>query len=602
METFSHSFQRDTTLATALLAVLFFLAPFYPQQTNAGFAFFFQSILYLLFTLVVLRQGWQPVLAAIHVTPLGWPILAGLLWVGIGLFYTPDLYQAKAKLALLLSITLLFFLFQTLTLTIKERGVLLTALAGGGLAAALHAIYSQWIGHGELIESIRTTAIYSETMREEMIRTLEANRAMGNFGNPNHLAGWLVLSLWPLWVLMHHTERQWQRALLGLVALPILYAIYQTYSRSGLVVLLFSVGLATTFALWLQGKTRWLKRLFGAGALLLLIGVPLFLWLVPPSFLGGRLLTTSTLVARLHFFRGGWLIFWDHLWLGVGPEGFEGYYSQFIRPGDLESKYVHNVFLEAMLEGGLVGLALLLWLLVALARHIRNGWRQTRGPIPLAAGGAAVGLLLFSLIDFHNNLLEMYLVPLCLAGNLRPNLRSMPSWLPLKQLGWGIGLVLIGCWLSLVACRYYNKTEASLAYALLLEEKWYDARTCYQRAVWFDRTDADAWNGLARVWQRIPLPEAQEKALDCYRQAIQWLPRSASFRADYANALFRLGYPVEAITAMREAQRLFPSRAAHYEQMAEYYRALGDEASANQETKKAEQLKQAEQERRESEG
>jgi O-antigen ligase len=595
----SQLYPRDIRWIVITLAVLFVCAPLFPQRTSHGYSFLFQSMLYLFMAFVVLRIGWHAVLSFLCAVPLFFPGVTILAFYALSLFYAPDPYTAKAKLALLLAVFLLYCVSCLVTIDKSQRMALLLAFAVSGCFAALYALYRQWAGHGELIESLQTFHLYSDEMRNEMIRTLEANRAIGHFGNPNHLAGFLVLSLWPLWLLLKESRCLWRGGLLSVMAVLILFAIYQTFSRSGLLVLLCTVLLFFLYELLAREKWRWLCRTFWIGLLLAIIGVPLFLMAAPGDFLGGRLLTTSTIVARLHFFRGGLLIMREHPVLGTGPESFATSYCEHIRPADLEAKYVHNLFLEAGVEGGIVGVILLMWLLIAVPKFLlQRWWVDHQNRLLIFAGlGSLIGLLLFSLIDFHNNLIEMYLVPVFLLGQIRPGFPNKPfqiQWI--RLLGYSLGILLFVTWILLVFCRYYNKTEGETAYALFLENKLGQAKVLYERALFFDHTDSDSWIGLARIWQKNPPLSAQQKALDCFGRAVKFSPRRASHRADYADALFRLGYHQEAIQQMHRAQDLFPSRPAYHEQLGGMLDALGRKDEARAWLEKARKLKTSKEE------
>ncbi|MBD3265341.1 hypothetical protein GF373_01615 [bacterium] len=591
--------QRDRWIVAGLLALLFFLTPLYPQKVHYGFAFFFTSIIYLLVCILAYRVGWPFIGRALRASPFFLPGLLMLTWYLLGIFYAPEIHAAKAKFGMLFTIALLFGFFSLFPLKSNQTTLLLWSLVLGGFAAACQALYSQAVGHGALIESLHNHAIYSDTMREEMIKTLEANRAMGRFGNPNHLAGYLVLSLWPLWLLFKRTHIAWQKAFLCLFAVIMIFATYQTFSRSGVLVLLFSIFLFCAFEFLARGKGKLLRNILVAGCLLAVIAVPLFLLAAPSDFLGGRLTTTSTLVARWHFFRGALLIIQTHPWIGTGPESFEAYYSQYLRPGDMEAKYTHNLFLEAMVDGGIVNLMLSSWLIGILFFYLYHKWRKKpeHNLHTYAAAGAAAGFLLFSQIDFHYNLIEMYLIPIILLGLLVRQIPSTSSPHKSKLSPW-LSLLLLLLWVGLVLSPFYNKTNKDLADSLMLEEKWYQARLCYDHAVTYDPTDADSWNGLGQTWQKIPTAAAQHKALAYFRQAVWWAPRSAALHADLAGQLFALGYTRQAVEEMRTAQTLFPARPQYYETMAAFYRQLGETEKAEEQQARADSIKQTMKERK----
>ncbi len=174
---------------------------------------------------------------------------------------------------------------------------------------------------------------------------------------------------------------------------------------------LLPVGLAV--AIW--GNTRWRRRLYGAGALLLgtvvlltfsrgalLLGVPAAILvlavrrgrkataLVLGALTGGLLLAVAVLgVARLgelanpgqgtaflrvSLWRSAWDMIRDHPWLGVGPDNFLYYYGDYIRAGaevDRWLSHPHNLVLDFWVRLGIGGVLL-------LAALVGRCWRDLR--------------------------------------------------------------------------------------------------------------------------------------------------------------------------------------------------------------------------------
>ncbi|MBN2327518.1 MAG: O-antigen ligase family protein [Candidatus Omnitrophica bacterium] len=582
---------HDLWALPGLLAVLFVLAPMFPQNVYPGFAFFFRSSVFLLFGLTAYRLGAERVMGALRAHPLTLPAVASLLLLFLTFSYTPSLYHAKGSASLALGVWVLYLLTWTGPFSGRREKILLWSLVLGGVLAAVHGLYIQWMGPADLIESLKTSANYPGDMREEMIRSLEANRAMGRFGNPNQLAGCLVLSLWPLWALWKREDKTLSRVILGAGALVLAWGVYRTFSRSGLLVFLISLSLLAGFECYNRGwRFSWKQILAVFGALLILLLIVILA--APGGALGGRLLTVSTIVARLHFFRGAVRIIARHPWFGVGSEGFESFYCAELRPGDLESRYVHNAFLESAVEGGMIGAFFFLWMLFAVLFYLRRQWRISpeRRIEVFAAFGAFISLFLLSMVDFHNRLLEMWLVPVFLVGAIHtpipvPSALRRPRWAAAA-----LTIILVSAWILLIFCRYWNEYSRMDGRYLAMDNQKFAARQAYERAVWFDRTDADSWRWIGLFWAEIPNPSAQMRRLECLRQAVRWAPRRASIRADYAEALFALGYTEHALEEILHAQRLFPVRPIYYERAAAFYRFLNQKEQAENQQQKAVQL------------
>ncbi|MGC9329477.1 MAG: O-antigen ligase family protein, partial [Candidatus Hinthialibacter sp.] len=560
----------------------------FPQNVYPGFSFLFRSLAFLLFGLTAYRLGAGRMIGTLYAHPLIPPSAALLLLVFLTFFYTPSLYHAKGSASLALSVWVLYLLIVSGPFSKRPMKILLWSLVLGGLLAAVHGLFIQWMGPSEMIESLKTSASYPKDMREEMIRSLEANRAMGRFGNPNHLAGCLVLSLWPLWALWKREDKTVLRAILALSVFVMAWGVYRTFSRSGLLAFLLTLSFWAGFECYNRGwRISWKPILAVLSALLILLLVAVLA--APGGALGGRLLTVSTIVARLHFFRGAVRIIARHPWFGVGSEGFESFYCAELRPGDLESRYVHNAFLESAVEGGMIGALLFLWMLFAVVFYLRRQWRispERRIEI-FAAFGAFVTLFFLSMVDFHNRLIEMWIAPVFLLGVIHtpapiPSSLRRPRWTAAA-----LALVLVSAWILLIFCRYWNEYSRMDGRYLAMDNQKYAARQAYERAVWFDRTDADSWRWIGLFWAEIPNPAAQLRRLECLRQAVRWAPRRASIRADYAEALFALGYTEKALEEIHHAQRLFPVRPIYYERAAAFYRFLNQTEQAEEQMQKA---------------
>lgn len=254
---------RYRRIAFWAFAACFLCAPFYPQLSYPDSAFAFRSLVFLTFTLCLARLGLAAAAREALATPVFWPVFLTLIWTFIGLFYTPDLYQAQNQFTVMLSLALLFSVLRLTPFTRSEFVGLALALAVGACGASLLALYTQWVGHAGLIEAIRESSVYDEIMREELIVSLEANRALGRFGNPNHLAGYLTLGLWCVWFLYSRNRGWIVRLGCGTMAAILLIGVYQTFSRSGLLVVCFTLAMMGGFELHRRGwriAWHWIDR------------------------------------------------------------------------------------------------------------------------------------------------------------------------------------------------------------------------------------------------------------------------------------------------------------------------------------------------------
>ncbi|NBD18073.1 MAG: putative bicarbonate transporter, IctB family [Cyanobacteria bacterium] len=241
----------------------------------------------------------------------------------------------------------------------------------------------------------------------------EATRAYSYLGNPNLLAGYLLsaiaLSLSALWV--------WQTWLQKGVALTALlantYCLYATDSRGGWIAM---VGLLTIYLLLLYYWYRdtlpqfwriWLLPLvfaFFVGLILAAITFVEPLRLRVMSIFAGR--EDSSNNFRLTVWYAVLEMIRDRPGLGIGPgnEAFNAVYPLYQRP-NYTALSAYSIYLEIIVETGLIGFSVFLGLLGTLAYH---GWQKIRslraigereGFWVIGAIAAIAGMLTHGLVD-----------------------------------------------------------------------------------------------------------------------------------------------------------------------------------------------------------
>lgn len=227
------------------------------------------------------------------------------------------------------------------------------------------------------------------------------------FGNHNHLAGWLEMTI-PLTLvgLFRPDGRRWL-ALWFPVALLLVTVLVLSQSRGGwlgfLAGLLFLGG-----ALTLNGgraRRRWVLALLGGIGLLMVTVALLSPATTKRALTAEAGLEESSLGERIEVWRGVAVMIGEHPLLGTGPGTFKLAFPGYQPPGFSHRwDKAHNDYLEFTAELGLGFPVLLAWLLVLL---YRQGWRQYRsadGYPALLTLGALTGItsiLVHSLVDFN---------------------------------------------------------------------------------------------------------------------------------------------------------------------------------------------------------
>ncbi len=353
----------------------------------------------------------------------------------------------------------------------------------------------------------------------------------GSFVNHNHFAGFVGLTtLVAVGLAWGHARRAGEitptSVALGGLALGLAATLLASRSRGGVLALV--AGLLALCALralqiaW-QGRpvTPW-RLAAGAGALLF-VGVSAAFLLVPAEtrahLLGvftGAGARDSSGAYRLHMAGAALRLWASRPLLGAGYGAFADAVTVHKRGhGELRATHAENDVLEVLGEGGLVGVALLAWLTVAVARRLRERLQQGRDALHsgLVAGAAAalVGLGLHSCFDFNlrlpaNALAAASLLGLVAAGHVsrargaRADADAQP--LTSSARAWGaaaaVGLALLAGaagWRALGAWRLERALHAPAAARLGALDEVLAAHP-FRAEAWRER--GLAWRSLAR--------------------------------------------------------------------------------------------------------
>ncbi|MFH1741442.1 MAG: O-antigen ligase family protein [bacterium] len=580
---------RERRYFIGCLAFLFAFPPFFPQMSYPGTAFLYASVIPLLFLLLCLDRCVT--LQKVSALPLFLPLCAILLVSVIYTFHSIYPYQSQHKLLRLLIGTLLYLTVALIAGERRKRVVLGWAILCGGTLLAADALSQQAAGYQGLLETLRREKLYDSIMQQELIKTLEAGRALGRFGNPNHLAGYLILALWTGVLLWPDCRQRWQRLVLLGVGLVQVLCVYRTYSRSGLLALALSLGI---LGLWMLGRVnpslrRRLLLAGGLACLVLLAGLLFF----AGNALGGRLLVTSTIQARIHFFRHALLLIADHLPGGTGLESFQYLATQHIRPGELESLYPHNIFLGTAVESGFVGLFALLWFSLVGLRW----WGRSPDIRTVVGFGAFAAFLFLSCIDFHNEIAEILFMFLALQGLCDARSFSAKPAGAISRLRLVVGVLIGVClWWILVFCPYMAATYRERG----LEAATVDRQTVllFEKAAFWAPRDAQIANNLGNVLCDIPSPDARKMGLEFLRRAVELNPAQAYFHGDLAEAMFEDNRAAEALAENDIACRLFPKKVLYIRRKAKYSQALGQREEWERWTEIANQMEKQDRELR----
>ena len=222
---------------------------------------------------------------------------------------------------------------------------------------------------------------------------LQEGRALwiGIFGNPNEVAYGLIILI-PLAAFLAVTTRAWQSVFLwGVLALYV-GAIAVTFSRGGMLALV-------AVALLLALRWRSAPVLLASAALVLASAAfLLYGWSRGESFSG--LDSDLNLLQRLTQFQGGLAMFLENPFTGVGL-GCSLIAWPLYAPAGLYTRswlVIHNTFVQALSEIGLIGFVSFMFLLGAAIVRCRSLAKSAVAGSPMSRLASALEVSLWGLV------------------------------------------------------------------------------------------------------------------------------------------------------------------------------------------------------------
>ena len=231
-------------------------------------------------------------------------------------------------------------------------------------------------------------------------------RANAFFGNPNMLGAYLVIVFPFALAQTKSTKNGLIKALYSIGALAMAGCIVLTWSRGawlGLIVALVVYLLVSDF------RSIWLVILGGASF------VPAVIYLAPQT-VSERLISTVTMADssiqyRLNIWEGVLDMIGDYFWtgIGVGENAFKNVYSGYAVSGTETVMHSHSLFLQIIVELGIIGLAVFLLVMLMFSQKcfagVKERRRGSKSRLMISAGYASVcGALVAGITDhiFYN--------------------------------------------------------------------------------------------------------------------------------------------------------------------------------------------------------
>lgn len=348
-------------IGLALVAVIYVLAP-YVSTTLIGVLLLAAAAFWVLLTLTdEAGVGMTPV----HVT-------VATFWGAMALAtaFSPVRGAAISGLIKLTLNILLFLLIARVSRQPRARSLLISAYLFTTLPVAIYGLRQYFFGATALATWVDATSTLANT-----------TRVYSFLGNPNLLGGYLIPAVmfsvmavfaWPRWV---------PKGLAAITAVINILCLVLTLSRGAWIG--FLLGGFVLLALAVQYWSLWFKPFWQRWAMpLLLGGVAAFILLAIISVDSLRVRVLSLFVGRADSSNNFRINVWaavlemirDRPILGIGPgnDAFNAVYPIYQRPR-YTALSAYSVFLEVLVEAGIVGFAAFGWMLVVV---FQQGWVQ----------------------------------------------------------------------------------------------------------------------------------------------------------------------------------------------------------------------------------
>ncbi|MFA6543733.1 MAG: O-antigen ligase family protein [Limisphaerales bacterium] len=537
----------------------------------------------LLFWLVRLWAAPEP---ALFWPPMAWAVTAFLIYAVLRTHFAVVEYTARGELMRVALYGLVFFVVVNNLNRVHSAGWVAGAMIAVAVFAAMYGVFQALT---------KSSFVWNYVRWEGYL-----GRGSGTYICPNHLAGWLELTL-PLGLayLLVGRLSHLPRILTGYAVMVMLAGLAATESRGA--------WMATTLALLgffavLLGQRG--QRVPAVLLLLLLAGAVVWFVLEAKSY-SGRVRQVLGLEhlsdVRFHLWPVAIKIWQENFWWGAGP----GHYDLLFRlhrdsQVQARPERAHNDYLNTLADWGVVGtalvavaLVLLFWGVIRIWRHVRRegddfrSQQSNRTAFVLGATTGLAALLLHEVTDFNFHIPANALAAVTLMALLAAHWRFAPVnfRVPLGLVARGavtvLGLV-VAVWLgqhaasrglegSLVTRSGDPRGTRELQLALLRQAHTLEpanSETCFSLG---EVLRTDAWERQAGY------EETAAEAMEWFERAWHLNPYDAYSRVRYGMCLDLLGRRERATSYFQRALELDPQGAFtlmhagwHYCQMEEW--------------------------------
>ena len=598
-------------LLTTLTPLVYQKKLFFPYDSEKGLFFRFLSeiILGLWLILIVQDSSFRPRKTLLTLALLGFTvilILVDILGVNPYLSFFSN-FERMAGLIMYLSVISYYFVISSIINSSKRWVIFGISLSIIAFIVSVKAILQTYEAEDILINS---------------------GRAVGTVGNPNQLASYLLLGFFVVgllvseWILPMLKSKPILSILLLIISTIFLitytFCFIKTSARGSLIGLILAGGLMLIFSL-IQSKQRKLKQIsisILGGLFIIMVG--LFLGRETSFIKENAVLYRithiigyngiNTLSSRLNNYKVAIDGIKAKPFLGWGQETYHYTYAQYFNPKMYNDAAwydrVHNVILEWLINGGIVGLLVYLALWGTVVFQLWKKDNRLNINVKIIISGFLVAYFIGNLSLFDNLLsLMAFVIVIGFINFSAPWLVSPPTTSqPLVP--WAVSppttfvitvLIIILTFFTLkFTClqAYQTNKEIVKAYSAgSLEEVIETYAQAYPKAIIGKQEIAEQLANLANDVANNPIPDATKRryfevANNVILSEIAAHPDYARLQILYGNILEAQGNNVAAIKIYEKVQTLAPKRQSNLIQLAMLY-------AKNKEFDKAQKLLRA---------
>ena len=401
------------------------LAPVYYQGYFVEYASLSVQLTDLL--IIFLLLSWIPLLIIKKKFIIGPRLLFWLLSVFVGWIWVSVLWANQLDLVVSISVvaairfTLFFLFYVYLINNVKTIKTIIWPLIWGIALQGGLALAQYFANHSFGLKLLGESVLDPEASGIPVVLVEGARRlrAHGTLSHANVLGGYLALGLILISSRLYAIKRNWKHYLIWLVFIIGTLGLVVSFSRSAWLVFVVSAAVVSIWAIYMRPKKFKAAILPVTIILVVVVGMVISQYAAVSSrfnvnqYVEQR--SISSRIEQINEFKG---VYAEQPLLGVGIGQYVPYLQQVNREGidwnyrkDLNGwvyspshdfyEPVHNIFLLALAELGVIGLTILILILLAAAYLVLSIIRKRLALIAITVLVALISLISLGMIDHY---------------------------------------------------------------------------------------------------------------------------------------------------------------------------------------------------------